>query len=149
MDLTTYTDDDLDALRVQVLTEQERRATLASAPQQAAQAQQAYTAALGRQAGSDWAQPAGAHDAYMAADTVTHKGKTWTSLIDWNVHAPGVSGWREQAAEGGHPAWTQPAGAHDVYGPGAVVTHKGKVWDNAHGAGNAWEPGVYGWTATS
>ena len=98
MDLTTYTDDDLDALRVQVLTEQERRATLASAPQQAAQAQQAYTAALGRQAGSDWAQPAGAHDAYMAADTVTHKGK---------------------------------------------------VWDNAHGAGNAWEPGVYGWTATS
>lgn len=32
MDLTTLTDEDLDALRVDVLTEQERRTTAASAP---------------------------------------------------------------------------------------------------------------------
>lgn len=34
MDLTTLTDDDLDALRVDVLNEQERRARLASIPVQ-------------------------------------------------------------------------------------------------------------------
>ena len=32
IDLTTLTDDDLDALRVRVLTEQERRANLAQIP---------------------------------------------------------------------------------------------------------------------
>lgn len=32
MDLTTLTDDDIDALRISVLTEQERRDTLANAP---------------------------------------------------------------------------------------------------------------------
>ena len=32
MDLTTLTDEDLDALRVRVLTEQERRANLAQIP---------------------------------------------------------------------------------------------------------------------
>ena len=35
-DLTTMTDDDLDTLRVQVLTEQERRRLIADAPAQQA-----------------------------------------------------------------------------------------------------------------
>ena len=145
MNLTTLTDDDLYDLRQQVLTEVERRATLASAPAQVEQICRAWADARGRQDGDPWQQPVGAHDAYRQGATAAHDGKTWTSLIDWNVHAPGVSGWREQVAEG-YPAWVQPAGAHDAYGPGAVVTHKGKVWGNTHGAGNAWEPGVYGWT---
>lgn len=34
MDLTTLTDDELDAVRVDVLTEQERRANLAQIPEQ-------------------------------------------------------------------------------------------------------------------
>lgn len=147
MNLTTLTDDDLYDLRRQVLTEVERRATLASAPAQVEQISRAWADARGRHDGDPWQQPVGAHDAYRQGATVTHDGKTWESLIAFNAHAPGVSGWREQAAEGGHPAWVQPAGAHDVYGPGAVVTHKGKVWDNTHGVANAWEPGVYGWTA--
>ena len=96
MNLATLTDDDLHDLRQQVLTEVERRATLASAPAQVEQICRAWADARGRQDGDPWQQP---------------------------------------------------VGAHDVYGPGAVVTHKGKVWDNAHGVANAWEPGVYGWTA--
>lgn len=44
------------------------------------------------------------------------------------------------------PGWIQPLGAHDAYPAGAKVTHKGKHWNNSHGDGNIWEPGVFGWT---
>lgn len=44
-----------------------------------------------------------------------------------------------------YPAWIQPIGAHDAYPAGAKVTHGGKRWLNAHGDGNIWEPGVFGW----
>ena len=41
--------------------------------------------------------------------------------------------------------WVQPAGGHDAYAAGAIVTHNGKTWENTHGDGNVWEPGVFGW----
>lgn len=44
-----------------------------------------------------WSQPVGAHDAYAAADTVSHKDKKWTSVADGNVWEPGVYGWEEVA----------------------------------------------------
>ena len=73
------------------------------------------------------------------------------SLLDANVWAPGVSGWRETAmlAPGGAPtipAWVQPTGGHDAYPLGARVTHAGKTWTSNYAA-NVWEPGVFGWTA--
>ena len=40
-----------------------------------------------------WSAPTGAHDAYNTGDRVTHNEQTWTSDIDGNVWAPGVSGW--------------------------------------------------------
>lgn len=43
----------------------------------------------------EWAQPAGAQDAYMAGDKVRHNGKTWESEVDANVWEPGVYGWNE------------------------------------------------------
>jgi hypothetical protein len=43
------------------------------------------------------------------------------------------------------PPWVQPTGAHDAYPAGAQVTHNGRLWENVHGDGNVWEPGVYGW----
>ena len=43
------------------------------------------------------------------------------------------------------PEWIQPLGAHDAYQAGAKVNHNGKNWNNIHGDGNTWEPGVYGW----
>ena len=93
---------------------------------------------------TEWRQPFGAGDAIpMLGDRRDHEGKTWESLIDWNIWQPPV-GWRE-VVEDGAAAWVQPTGAHDAYPAGAVVTHNGKVWLNTHGNGNVWEPGVFGW----
>ena len=105
------------------------------------------TAALMEQAHTDgepWTQPTGAHDAYPLGATVTHNGTAWENLTPANVWEPGVSGWREQVAEG-YPAWVQPTGAHDAYAAGAIVTHNGQTW-TSDVDGNVWEPGVYGWT---
>ena len=93
--------------------------------------------------GDPWVQPTGAHDAYPLGITVTHEGKTWENITPANVWAPGVSGWREQVAQG-YPAWVQPTGAHDAYQTGDRVTHNNKTWVSTH-ANNVWEPGVFGW----
>ena len=42
-----------------------------------------------------WAQPIGAHDAYMQGDRVTHKDRRWRSTHNGNVWEPGVYGWTE------------------------------------------------------
>lgn len=42
-----------------------------------------------------WVQPVGSTDAYPAGAKVTHNGRRWTSDVDANVWAPGVSGWTE------------------------------------------------------
>ena len=41
-----------------------------------------------------WEQPDSTNP-YMAGDTVSHNGKTWTSDVDNNVWEPGVYGWNE------------------------------------------------------
>ena len=43
--------------------------------------------------------------------------------------------------EDGIPIWTEPQGAHDAYGIGDKVRHKGKTWISLI-PGNIWEPGV-------
>ena len=147
MDLTEYTDEDLDALRVAVLTEQERRAVLASAPAQAEALNRRYAEAIGRQPGDPWVQPTGAHDAYGAGAIHSHNGKSWESLIPGNVWEPGVSGWREVTEEGeAPPEWAQPTGAHDAYNTGDLVTFKGTVYRSKIDA-NVWSPEAYpaGW----
>ena len=55
MDLTTCTDTDLDALRVQVLTEQERRRLIADAPAQQKTMAAQYAAAVAAAAPTPWA----------------------------------------------------------------------------------------------
>lgn len=42
----------------------------------------------------EWEQPDSTNP-YMAGDTVTHNGQTWTSDVDNNVWEPGVYGWTE------------------------------------------------------
>ena len=145
MDLTTLTDEDLDALRVAVLTEIERRSTLADAPAQAAALADRYAAAIGRQDGDPWQAPTGAHDAYRQGATVTHNGKLWESLTPANVWQPGVSGWREQVAQG-YPAWVQPTGGHDAYKKGDRVSFDGSNYESLIDA-NVWSPTGYpaGW----
>ena len=44
------------------------------------------------------------------------------------------------------PEWVQPAGAHDAYSVGDLVTYKGAVYESTLG-GNSWSPAAYpqGW----
>lgn len=55
------------------------------------------------------------------------------------------------APTGDYPKWVTVTGAHDSYpalsvaGEVARVEHNGANWENTHGDGNSWEPGVYGW----
>ena len=102
-----------------------------------------FTATLAEHNLERWTQPEGAHDAVMKGDIVEAEGKTWESLIDYNVWPPGVSGWREVVSEG-YAAWVQPTGAHDAYGIGDRVMHNGITWQSTHDA-NTWEPSVFGW----
>ena len=106
------------------------------------------TAALMADAHADgeaWGQPTGAHDAYPLGITVTHGGKTWESLTPANIWQPGVSGWREQVAQG-YPAWVQPSGAHDAYKKGDRVSFNGGDYESLI-AGSVWSPTAYpaGW----
>ena len=97
--------------------------------------------------GEPWAQPTGAHDAYPLGAIVTDAGKTWVSLIPANVWQPGVSGWREQVAQG-YPAWVQPTGAQDAYKKGDRVSFDGSNYESLID-GNTWSPSAYpaGWKA--
>lgn len=47
---------------------------------------------------NEWKQPTGAHDAYMTGDIVIFEGKTYKSIIDYNVWSPSVypAGWEKQ-----------------------------------------------------
>lgn len=63
------------------------------------QAVSLYSKILPGQEGSDeeigeWVQPDSTNP-YMIGDKVTHNGKTWVSIIDYNVWEPGVYGWEE------------------------------------------------------
>lgn len=141
MDLTELADDELDQHRREVLVEQERRQTLATAPEQADTLARRYLDAEGAEPGQVWRQPTGAHDAYPEGWTVEHGGTTWTSLTPANTWEPGVSGWREVTEEGDAPAeWVRPSGAHDAYQPGDRVTFEGSVYESIHPTANTWSP---------
>lgn len=45
------------------------------------------------------------------------------------------------------PEWVQPTGTTDAYRKCDQVRHVEKIWTSDID-GNAWEPGVYGWTET-
>ena len=127
----------------------------AQAEQAAYEAQQATdraildaTAALMADAHTDgepWTQPTGAANAYPLDAIVTDAGKTWISLIPANVWRPGVSGWREQVAEG-YPVWVQPSGPADAYNVGDPVRFDGSNYESTIN-GNVWSPTAYpaGW----
>lgn len=42
----------------------------------------------------EWEQPDSTNP-YMIGERVTHNGKTWESIMDYNVYEPGVAGWEE------------------------------------------------------
>lgn len=45
----------------------------------------------------EWEQPSSTNP-YMKGDKVTHNGKVWQSIYDYNVYEPGVAGWEEVTA---------------------------------------------------
>ena len=153
MDLTTLTDDDLDALRIEVLTEQERRDTLANAPTQAAALAATYAAAVGRKDGDPWTQPVGAHDAHRQGAIVTHGGQHYRSTRSGNVWRPGDlnAPWEPVWPDNGEWTTTPPAGEDGqpaawmsgvAYQPGDRVTHDGQTWEAkiAHTSHDGWKP---------
>lgn len=156
-DRETWTDDDLDRLRAAVLTEQERRYTLAAAPAQAEQAAVRYHAAveaalppLAEGEHRPWAQPTGAHDAYPRGAVVAHGGRVWESRHPANVWAPGSTGaaalWKDvtATATAPAPAPTGPAwdGNGKAYKVGDIVTYKGVAYRviQAHTSQSGWTP---------
>lgn len=136
--------DQLVQMQAAVQARIEQLQVVASIPDQIRALQVTILNARGREAGAEWRQPEGSHDAYPEGWEVTHAGKRWVSITPDNVHAPGVSGWRQLVEEGSHPEWVQPVGGHDAYKIGDIVTRDGKTWRSTADA-NVWPPGVYGW----
>ena len=147
----------VDGLPVRVWTWRPWTAEELAAQEEAEQQQARYethqaildaTAALMADAHTDgqpWVQPTAAHDSYPLGITVTHGGKTWENLTPANVWQPGVSGWREQVAQG-YPAWVAPTGGHDAYNTGSRVSFEGSNYESLIDA-NVWSPTGYsaGW----
>ena len=150
--LSILNDAALDELRRDVLIEQEKRYVVAHAEQQAAELNERYTRAIGREDGDEWIAPTGAHDSYANGAIVTHGGKTWESTTPNNVWEPGVSGWREKPSvdpdtgEESVPEFVPPTGGHDAYKTGDRVTFEGKVYESTID-GNVWSPADHpaGW----
>lgn len=93
----------------------------------------------------EWSDPTNwTQNPVMKGAKRTYNGKTWESLLDFNVWTPPV-GWREVVASG-WPEWIQPTGAHDAYKIGDKVTFQGKRYTSLIG-GNVWSPTAYpqGW----
>ena len=147
MDLTEYTDEQLNELEQALAEERDRRYIMANMPGQIETLVGTYQTAAGLGQGEEWKAPTSAHDAYRQGATVTHNGKVWESLTPANVWEPGVSGWRERTPEGGDPPeFVQPTGAHDAYSLGDRVRFEGKNYESLMN-GNVWSPAAYpaGW----
>lgn len=94
---------------------------------------------------------------YQPGEDVTEDGgATWFRVTQATSFSPSASpsqyaqidgpgGETVQPSDEPQP-WVQPTGANDAYAAGSVVIHNGATWENTHGDGNSWEPGVFGWT---
>ena len=158
-DLAALNDAGLDALRLAVLLEQERRTLIAQAPAQAEALAAQYAQAIDRHDGDPYQPVTGAHDAYPPGSVVEGNAGEYHRSTAWASHAPGTTGapwervwpdgdgWTTTPPATGPLPWVQPTGAHDAYSFGATVTHTGRVWEStvAGERSNTWAPGVYGW----
>lgn len=160
IDLTALSDEDLAALRIQVFTEEERRYTLATAPDRADQIARQWAEASGRRDGEEWQQPAGAHDSVPVGAVVEHRGRYWRNthgtVNPWEPGTPNA-GWIEvwPDGEGGftdvRPIVADPDSGEEVIQPwqagaqyraGDMVTHDGFHWTTKidHTSHEGWKP---------
>ena len=137
-DLAALNDADLDALRLAVLLEQERRNLLAQAPAAAVELATRYAAAIGRKPGDPYQPVTGAHDAYPPDSIVEGNAGEYHRSTAWASHAPGAQGapWERVWPDGDGWTSTPPAdagplawavGISAVAGE-TVVSHEGRLW---------------------
>ncbi|HLR95114.1 MAG TPA: carbohydrate-binding protein [Jiangellaceae bacterium] len=146
IDLRALDDPALAQLRVDVLTELERRETLASAPERADRIARDYLGASGTAEGEEWVQPSGAHDAYPQGWEVVHEGVRYRSLISGNVWIPGDPNdpqsyrWWENLDEQPDEGEWDPNGTD--YAVDETVTHDGTQYRciQAHTSQPGWSP---------
>lgn len=69
-----------------------------------------------------------------------------TSQSDWTPDATSALYDAFGLDDGGHPIWSQPAGAHDAYNTGDIVNYNGTLYISLID-GNSWSPDAYpdGW----
>ena len=96
MNFSGYSDEEIEALRVEVVAEQTRRWTLAQASAQLDSLTRSVLAANGVAEGDEWVRPADATTSYPKGWRVTLDGKTWTSTRSGNTLKPGGAGWTEE-----------------------------------------------------
>ena len=136
-DLAALTDADLDALRLAVLLEQERRYLLDTAPARAAELATQYVQAIGRKDGDPYQPVTGAHDAYPPGSVVEGNAGEYHRATTWASHAPGTTGapWERVWPDGDGWTTTPPAAGPLVWAVGisavagkTVVSHEGRLW---------------------
>lgn len=154
MDLNILTDAELDDLRIEVLTEQERRRLLVEAPAHAEALAIAYAAAIGRKTGDPYQPVTGAHDAYPEGSIVSQSGDYYRATA-WASHAPGTTGapWERVWPDG--PGWTTtpPSAAGPIpwavgisaVADTTVVSHAGRLWrcKKTHVTHEGWVPSQF------
>lgn len=90
------TDQELEDYRRAIVTEQERRRTLAQAGAQMDALSRTILAANGVSEGDEWVRPADATTSYPRGWRVSLDGKTWVSTRSGNTVKPGGAGWTEE-----------------------------------------------------
>lgn len=139
--------EDMQRLQTAVETATRNRYVLVHAEEQVDSLNRQVSEEMGRELGDPWTAPTGAVDAYAIGAVVEHNGAQWRSLIPGNVWEPGVSGWREIAAdEAVPPAYVPPTGSHDAYQKDDRVSWDGSIW-RSRIDGNVWTPQAHpqGW----
>ena len=141
MDLTTLTDEDLDALRVAVLTEQERRHLIADAPAQQKAVADRYAAAVAAAAPTPWASLG---DRVGPGQRVIWNGNTWRNtsgawLPTTATPATWPQGW---AQETGLPPTITAWAAGQAVKVGDLRSASGVTYRclQAHTTQTGWEP---------
>ena len=90
-DLAALNDADLDALRLALLLEQERRNLLVQAPAAAVELATRYAAAIGRKEGDPYQPVTGAHDSYPPGFIVSDGGNHYRATAGPLAWAVGIS----------------------------------------------------------
>lgn len=143
IDYQSLTDDEVAQLKAEASLEQDRRIRVAQAPIKAEELAVEYLKDVGRDHGSDWVQPTGAHDAYPLGYQVVHNQIVWESLIPANTTTPGSDPrwWKDLTTVEDPNVWSPNAKTYVV---GDIVTFNGKSYEclQAHTSQAGWEPNV-------